>query len=171
MITSPYKTYRVTIGKKISVSEPVEGSGVAVGGIGVAVGGTGVAVGGTGVAVGGTGVGVAGISSNSNAPMSGAEPCGRAIPRWSVVISASAVPASIATLPASKAIVSVEPPLFCNGPRLIWAEVAVVASPQLLSVSKLLLPALSVPDSISQSVAPPLLATMLLLMLSVPPLT
>jgi len=41
------------------------------------------------------------------------------VPRWSVVSAAAALllPASIAGLPASRARVSVGPPLSCNGPR------------------------------------------------------
>ncbi|MDP6452400.1 MAG: hypothetical protein QF898_03735, partial [SAR202 cluster bacterium] len=51
----------------------------------------------------------------SNAPMSLAEPCGRATPRWSVFGAVLSSPASIAGLPDFSACVSVGPPLSCKG--------------------------------------------------------
>src|SRR5262245_21622545 len=44
---------------------------------------------------------------DSKAPMSGAEPRGRGMPRWSVVTPATGVPASMAGLPGSRAMVIV----------------------------------------------------------------
>ena len=49
-----------------------------------------------------------------------------------------ALPKPIAMLPAPKAMVKVEPPLFCRGPRLSWALVTVVAQVRVPLVIKLL---------------------------------
>src|SRR4051794_7299923 len=50
--------------------------------------------------------------------MSGAAPCGRAIPRWSVLIPPTAVPVLIAGELAESAIVDVGPPLLVSAPRI-----------------------------------------------------
>src|SRR5262249_57976495 len=55
--------------------------------------------------------------TNSNAPISQPAPCGRAMPRWSVVMFGSHRPALIAGLPGSRAMVWVGPPLSASDPR------------------------------------------------------
>ena len=47
------------------------------------------------------------MSATSKAPISQVSPCGRATPRWSVVVHVLLSPASMAGLPAKSAIVSV----------------------------------------------------------------
>ncbi len=55
-------------------------------------------------------------SLNSYAPMSQTPPLGRATPRWSVAGQVALLAVLIAGLPASRAWVSVAPPLLANGP-------------------------------------------------------
>src|SRR5262245_20861459 len=62
------------------------------------------------------------VSTYSYAPMSQCAPFGRAMPRWSRLLTREAAqvessPASMAGEPASSAKVLVEPPLFASGPR------------------------------------------------------
>ncbi len=61
------------------------------------------------------GVAVAGVS-DSNAPISQCNPCGRVTPRWSVGRQERSLPASSAGLPGSRAWVKVPPPLSASGP-------------------------------------------------------
>jgi hypothetical protein len=143
----------VDVGVKVGVGVGVS---VAVGvNVGVLVGvfvGIGVNVGVfVAVAVGvdvrvAVGVGVEGADCDSYAPMSQCAPCGRVRPFCEVLFTGAAAqtvssPASIATLPAFNAIVSVEPPLSANEPRLSAPDVVCVKlEPQVSSLARLLEP-------------------------------
>ena len=113
--------------------------------------------------------------SYSNAPVSQAIPCGRLTPRWSVDrVQLTTGTWSIAGLPLSNAWVSVSPPLFCNGPRFGFV---LCRSPGPFKPSVLQVPSLTMllplevnraPPHFRQS-PPPLLATIVLARVYVPP--
>src|SRR5579884_379896 len=76
--------------------------------------------------------------------MSMAPCCGRASPRWSVVGALTLLPAPMAGLPDSKAIVGVGPPLFASAPNLGLIGLAVVPTRSLLTKPELRLLALPI---------------------------
>ena len=85
------------------------------------------------------------------------------------------LPVPMATLPAPSAMVRVEPPLFCRGPRFIAAEVTLVAQRTDSSVIRLLAavaPAIRFtvpgPEKSLPPVLPVLLAMILLAILRMP---